>query len=121
MSHKSPILLLEDDRMLLDLMQDGLSDEGYTVLAIRDPERLQPELERLGGRAILVADRDIGAQVASGFDIAAAALEQFPALRVIYVSGTQLALKHRQLSPRERSLLKPFAISQLSGLAKQLA
>lgn len=121
MSQKSTVLLLEDDRMLRELMTEGLRDAGYTVVALEGAGQLAAELDRLAGSAVLVADRDIGSATTSGFEVAAAALERHPALKVIYVSGTQLALKHRILSTRERSLLKPFAVSQLAGLVKQLA
>ena len=121
MSDKTTVLLLEDDRMLRELMVEGLQDAGYPVVPLDGADQLSAELERLAGRAILVADRDIGSAGSSGFDIAARALEQQPALKVIYVSGTQIALKHRTLSARERGLLKPFAVSQLAGLVKQLA
>lgn len=121
MTKKPNIVLLEDDLMIRGLMSEGLADDGYTVTAALGEDGLAAELDRLEGRAILVADRDIGNDAASGFDIAAAALERFPTLKVIYVSGTHIAVKHRQLSPRERSMLKPFAISQLVTLVKQLS
>ena len=46
--------------------------------------------------------------------------EQFAGLRVIYVSGTHIAVRRRPLGPRERGLLKPFAMSQLLTAVREL-
>ena len=42
-------------------------------------------------------------------------------LRVIYVSGNHMAVRRRPLGERERGLLKPFAMSQLLSLVRELA
>ena len=119
----TPIILLEDDRSLRSLIADGLQAARYTVVETGSTQAAVAAISAANGKAILVADRQIEAQHAgtNGFQAAAQALEQHPMLRVIYVSGNHMAVRRRLLSDRERALLKPFAMSQLLTLVRELA
>lgn len=113
MPGRSTIILLEDDLGLRGLIADGLRDHHYTVIETGTVDAAAQAIHDLDGHAILVADRSVGTRPPNGFDAAAEALARYPALKAVYMSGTHIAIRHRQLSCRERSLLKPFALAQL--------
>jgi DNA-binding NtrC family response regulator len=117
-----PIILLEDDASLRSLMTEGLREAGHGVQEVSTGAGAQAALAAVEGRAILVADRTIegAGDGPNGFQIAADALERYPALKVIYISGTHIAIRRRTLGPRERALLKPFAMTQLMGAVRDL-
>ncbi len=114
------VVLLEDDATLRGLMAEMLRDHGHPVTEALHAEAAMAAIEAAAGEAILVADRAIGEAGPNGFQVAGKALERHPGLRVIYVSGTHVAVRHRQLSERERALMKPFALAQLLALVRQL-
>ncbi len=119
---QTPIILLEDDRTLRSLMADGLQSARFSVIETASAQAALAAIAAAEGNAILIADRAIesNAEGLNGFQIAAQALDQYSALRVVYVSGNHLAVRRRALSPRERSLMKPFAMSQLLTLVRDL-
>ena len=103
-------------------MADGLQAAGYTLVATGTGPAATTAVATAFGHAILVADRQVEPQEngPNGFQIAAQALEHNSDLRVIYISGNHLALRRRSLGTRERILMKPFAMSQLLTLVREL-
>ena len=123
MSHSTlPIILLEDDAVLRSLLAEGSKEAGYTVQEVATGAGAQAALAAVSGRAILVADRGLEANAGglNGFQIAAEALELYPDLKVIYITGTHIAVRRRPLGLRERALLKPFAMTQLLSAVRDL-
>ena len=118
---KATVILLEDDATLSELVTDGLRSAGYRAVATANVQQMHDAVAAVDGNATLVADRMLPDQGPNGFQAAAAELEQYPALRVIYMSGTHLAVRRREMGPRERGLIKPFAIKQLLGLVRELS
>ena len=114
------IILMDDDATFRGLLADGLRDANYKVVEAATGPQAKDAVESVQGAAILVADRALDKDGPNGFALAAAALEQYPTLRVIYISGTHIAIRHRTLGPRERGLLKPFAMSQLLLMVREL-
>ena len=104
-------------------MADGLQAAHYTVVETGTSQAALAAIAAVEGKAILVADRQVEPQAngQNGFQFAAQALDQYPTLRVIYVSGNHIAVRRRPLSERERALLKPFAMSQLLTLVRELS
>ncbi len=105
------------------LIADGLQAARYTVVETGSGLAAEQAISAAAGNAILVADRQVESQESgpNGFQLAAKALEQHPSLRVIYISGNHMAVRRRPLGDRERALLKPFAMSQLLTLVRELA
>ncbi len=121
MSDKTrPTILLEDDATLRALMVEGLEQAGHAVIEAPTTELAEAALAAAEGRAILVADRSIEAGERNGFQVAADALERYPLLKVVYISGTHIAVRRRALGERERALLKPFAMTQLLAALRDL-
>ena len=117
---RRPIILLEDDATLRGLMADILTEAGQRVVEAPTGQQALAALTAAEGRAVLVADRSVDADGANGFQLAADALLAYPELRVIYVTGTHIALRRRVLGERERALLKPFAMTQLLAAVREL-
>ena len=116
-----PIILLEDDAVLRTLMAEALAEAGHGVTEVATGAGASAALAVVEGRAILVADRAIEGDGPNGFQIASESLESYPNLRVIYISGTHIAVRRRTLGERERALLKPFAMAQLLAAVRELA
>ena len=108
--------------MLRSLMADGLQSSRYKVIETGTCPQAVAAIAASGGRAILIADRQVEQPNTgpNGFQFATQALSENPDLRVIYVSGNHMAVRRRELSVRERALLKPFAMSQLLTLVREL-
>ena len=111
---------MEDDLTLRSLLADGLRDAGYPVVETATGTQAKDALAATAGRIILVADRSVDKDGPNGFQIASEMLEQHADLRVVYISGTHIAIRRRTLGPRERAILKPFAISQLLAMVREL-
>ena len=119
--HPTTIILLEDDATLRELLADGLGQAGYAVVQTTTGDEMKRALDAAASsRTILVADRAVGQDGPNGFQLASDAMQQHPDLRVIYISGTHIAIRRRVLGARERALLKPFAMSQLLILVREL-
>ena len=114
------IILLEDDVTFRRLLADGLHDADYPVAETATGAQVKDALAAAKGRVILVADRSVDKDGPNGFQIASELLELHPDLRVIYISGTHIAVRRRTLGARERALLKPFAMSQLLTAVREL-
>ena len=115
-----PVILLEDDASLRALWAEGLQEAGLTALAAANVVEAEAAVQHVGGWAVLVADRTIEPATPNGFQFAADALERYPDLRVVYVSGTHIAIRRRALGERERALLKPFAMAQMLDAVRDL-
>ena len=111
---------MEDDATLRGLLADGLGDAGYPVVETATGPQAKDALAAAKGRIVLVADRSVDKEGPNGFQIASELLELYPDLRVVYISGTHIAVRRRTLGPRERAMLKPFAVSQLLSLVREL-
>ena len=120
MDQKTTIILMEDDATFRALVAGGLQDAGYPVVESATGTQAKDALATANGRTILVADRSVEKDGPNGFQVAAELLDIYPELRVIYVSGTHIAVRRRPLGPRERAMLKPFALSQLLAVVRDL-
>lgn len=114
------IILLEDDATFRGLLAEGLRDQDFQVVEAANVEAASHAIQSVDGHAVLVADRALNGQPYTGFEAAEEALAAYPALKAVYTSGTHQALRARQLSDRERTLPKPFALSQLVSAVKHL-
>lgn len=121
MSKAKPIIvLLEDDWRIAQMIVEYFEDAGYEVRQTADVASARTAVDAVGGQAILVADRALGAGP-NGFAFAHEALARHPALKVVYTSSLHIAMRHQVLGAREASLPKPFAMAQLLGTVKALA
>lgn len=121
MTRHNPILVVEDQPILLMDLESGLEDGGYAVLAARNAEEamaiLETELEWI---LALVTDIDLGVSGVNGWDIADKARNGKPELPVIYMTGASADEWASRGVPRSILLPKPFAMAQVIRAIVQL-
>jgi DNA-binding NtrC family response regulator len=106
------ILVIEDDSSVLSLVERLLAAKGYTVLSARDPNDATVVLERHGKPPdLLISDIILAGQ--TGVDYAKSLKQQYPALKIIFMTG----LVHRAPAALRAGLgpvlHKPFGADEL--------
>jgi CheY-like chemotaxis protein len=107
-----PVLIIEDEVLVQDLIREGLEEAGYRVITVEDAAAAMKVIEQEAGLAGMVTDVNLGSGP-TGWDIARAARERHHDLPIVYVSGdsahdwTSHGVPHRVMVP------KPFATGQI--------
>jgi DNA-binding NtrC family response regulator len=98
------VLLVEDDLGIRASVMALLSDAGMCVTAASNASEAldQPDL---APPKVLVTDVNLGTGI-DGLELAAAAHRRWPWIRVVLISGSDLAVD--SLRPSDRFLAKPF-------------
>lgn len=81
---KGSLLLVDDDRQVLDSMADWLRSQGYQVDTAGSQEAARASLERKSYEVLLL---DIRLRDGDGFELLAHCREKYPALIVILITG----------------------------------
>jgi len=108
------ILLVDDNAGLRDLLAPTLRFCGYTVLEADSGEEARHVFERHEGRIDLLVC-DIVMPGMSGPQLAETLIQTAPTLRLLFISGYQLALETFpvRLSVSADFLQKPFTLKRL--------
>lgn len=117
------ILVVEDDENLLHIIQEILTYKGYQVLVAKNSE-LALELLRQSENKVDLLLSDVIMPQMNGPSLARAALELYPELTVLYMSGYPDAavIEHGVTSPETQLIQKPFTpVVLLARIAKALA
>lgn len=115
------ILVVDDEDAIRDLIGETLLDMGYRVAKAATAAEALHQLEQLPEVNLLITDIGLKGGM-SGDELAVAALDAWPALKVLFISGfaghniPAISLKSGQTD----LLLKPFAMKQLQKQAQQL-
>ena len=114
------ILLVEDEEQVRDLARRVLERVGYTVLAAADGESATAIADRRGGHIHLLVT-DMALPHLSGRELAARLSIHRPAIKVLYISGTNDAsiARLRLLEPGMAFLDKPFSLDRLLRTVRQ--
>lgn len=88
MAASLPILLVEDDPLVLDATATLLADGGCDVRRARDADEAMAALAEGPLPAVLVTDIALRSAV-SGLDLARAVAARWPEVRLLIVSGAQ--------------------------------
>jgi CheY-like chemotaxis protein len=83
------VLLVDDEQALLKTTQRLLEQRGFCVVAVDSAEAALDLLS--SGRSFDLLMTDVGLRRTTGLDLARQARRMQPALRVLYVSGTDAA------------------------------
>ena len=108
-----PILVVEDQALIQDLIEAALEDGGYQVVVAPtglDAARALEDERR--GFAAVVTDIDLGAGP-NGWEVARIARSAWPNIPVIYMSGASAHGWSAQGVPDSVMVAKPFAPAQL--------
>lgn len=108
------VLLVEDDKMMADLLIDALTSSGYTVMgAASGLEAIQ----LLKSKHVDLVCTDVNLEgPLSGFDVARFALSRNPRLPVVFSTGSRLNVEELggELGGEfVGSLAKPYTLSEL--------
>lgn len=116
-----PRVLLADDEVLIrDLVQSGLEDAGYDVVAVGNGRDAIAALMGDTGFCGLVTDINFGGPPA-GWEVATRAREINGHIAVVYMTGDSAHEWNSQGVPQSTVITKPFAPSQIAvALAAQL-
>lgn len=117
------ILLVEDEDMLRGLIRELLEIKGYSVIeASEGVEAL--EMMRSSDRPIDLVLTDVVMPNMSGSELAERLKEDYPGLKVIFMSGftgANNAAIHKNLGmPGVAFLQKPFRLNALIGVVEDL-
>jgi CheY-like chemotaxis protein len=107
------VLLVDDERLVRDVLQAALEEGGYEVVAADSGQAAMSLLDLRGGECrVLVTDVDLGPGP-SGWDVARRARQIHPDLAVVYVSGGELHAYSSQSVSNSAVLEKPFGVPQI--------
>jgi PAS domain S-box-containing protein len=110
------VLLIEDEKAVLDVVIVMLERLGYTVLATSDAtDAYRLATEHLGAIHILITDVIMPA--INGKDLATRLMSTYPDLRLLFISGypADIIARHGVLDSGIHFLQKPFSLAELRG------
>jgi CheY-like chemotaxis protein len=114
------VLVVEDEAAVRELVVDVLNDLGYRALEAADgPSSL--EILRSPARIDLLVT-DVGLPGMNGRQVADAAREQRPELKVLFITGyaENAAMANGFLAPGMEMVTKPFAVDALAARIRDM-
>ena len=112
-----PLLFVEDDPPIREVVTDGLQEHGFEVVEAVTAEEAMRLIEDGFVPPLVITDIDLGAG-RSGIDLANWLRDRWPELGVIFVTGRLDRLRGRPTHPREACLAKPFRLAPLVALVR---
>jgi DNA-binding response OmpR family regulator len=115
-----PILVVEDDHMIQDIVKDALIEGGFEVVIASSGEQAVSLLDASKPKyRALVTDIKLNGKI-EGWEIAKHAREIDPAFPVVYMTGDSADDWAANGVPNSILLTKPFAPAQLVTAVSQL-
>jgi CheY-like chemotaxis protein len=117
------LLVVEDERVVGELLAVALEDAGYAVERASSGEEAVEILQRMGAecRAVITDIRLRRAkQRLTGWDVARKARELNPDIPVVYTSGDSGGEWAAQGVPKSIMIGKPYAMAQVVAAVSQL-
>ena len=114
------ILVVDDEASIRDLVAEVLRDQGYTIEQAGDGRSALEFLR--GGQPVNLLITDIGLPGMSGHELAAAARNLRPDLKILFMTGyaESAPLRAENLLSGTRVLTKPFAMAALPPLVAEM-
>ncbi len=118
-SQSKPILVVDDDEAILDIVEMTLDDEGYDVTRAQDGSEALRALESLDPDLILL---DMRMPVMNGWEFAETYRQKFPHRSpiVVMTAGQDAAEKCAEIHA-DGCLAKPFDLNDLIVTVKRYA
>jgi DNA-binding response OmpR family regulator len=113
------ILIIEDDRDILDMMQYIIEDEGYEVVALNEPEPIdeimqhQPDLILLDERLPEISGHELCARIKAD-----PATQNIP---VILISAVPHIVEIAQDCQADAYIAKPFDLDELTAAVNRFS
>lgn len=113
-------LVVDDQPMMLRLCQAVLMNLGYRVFKAGSKEEALRILEESGTLVTLLITDIVMSSLYEGIELAAQVVEEFPHIRIIYMSGfSQGAALEKILNEKSTLFLqKPFVVTSLEAMVK---
>jgi DNA-binding response OmpR family regulator len=113
MSSSVPLLLVEDEPLIIDVLEFALTDSGYEVSKANSGTQALENIDAYGSRyRAIVTDIKLG-RGHDGWAVAKRARELFPRMPIVYMSGDSASEWASKGVPGSVILAKPFAPAQL--------
>lgn len=120
-SNPPTIVLVEDERAVLSIMERVLARSGYEVLAFESPLEALKHLRTAQAPSLLLTDVVMPGM--SGFELCDVLRRRFPAVPVIFTSGyplENLPGYARPLPDNSCLIVKPFGLDQIRDTIESL-
>jgi DNA-binding response OmpR family regulator len=114
------VMLVEDDELVRETLAEGLEDAGLQVTEFSDPNDALRPPEGTDPPDVVITDVDLGSTL-NGFEVAVAAHDRWPLVRVVLISGLPPGHTGQPLDPRDRYLQKPLSFTGLLQTIEELA
>jgi two-component system, cell cycle sensor histidine kinase and response regulator CckA len=111
------VLVVDDDAAVRDVAGRALARAGYRVLAANGADAAMEVINRQDDRSALLVLTDVLMPVMNGDQLAERIAEQWPSLRVSFMSGysTDELARSGIDAPLRSFLIKPFTLPELVG------
>ena len=116
-SFEATVLIVDDERLVLDMATEVLESAGYTVIAVDRPLKALEMVRQDPGIADLVLT-DITMPELDGRDLVDLLAQERPSLRFVYMSGFG-QLRTDQPSLRGPTVVKPFDLRELVDVVRR--
>jgi DNA-binding response OmpR family regulator len=116
-----PILVVEDETLVHELIEPALSEAGYAVHKATNGEEALSFIDKddAGSLRALVTDINLGVGP-TGWDLAKRARELHPDLPVVYMTGAAASEWSSKGVPNSLLIQKPFAPAQIVAAVSHL-
>ena len=109
-----PLLVVEDDRAIADLVGEALGDQAFAVEYAATDREAYARIPAPPTLSALIVDVNLGAGT-TGYDVARFARRKIPGLPVFYISGAALPDSHLAFGvPDSDFIPKPFHPDELA-------
>ena len=113
------VLLVEDETLILEMVSDVLSEQGFEVHAVSNANDALSYLT--AGCVVDVLFTDINLPGMDGLSLATLARQMRPALPVVYASGRVASLAATDTVPRSEFVPKPYDPELIGNVLTKVA
>ncbi|MBV8094990.1 MAG: response regulator [Acetobacteraceae bacterium] len=113
------VLLVEDEFLIRLTLAEALQDAGFVVSEAETGEQALAVLRDGADVGVLLTDIQLPGKM-SGLELAQAARQSRPSLRVIYVTGRPDTVAGTNTSSREALITKPYLPSEVISTVRRL-
>ena len=113
------VLLVEDETLILEMVSDVLSEQGFEVHAVSNANEALRYLT--AGSVVDVLFTDINLPGMDGLSLATLARQMRPALPVVYASGRVASLAVTDTVPRSEFVPKPYDLERIGNVLTKVA
>lgn len=114
------VFVVEDEALILEVLEDALTEGGFTVTTARSGEDAIVRLNTEGSDfSALITDINLSGTL-TGWDVAKHAREINDTLPIVYMTGASAHEWASKGVPNSQLMPKPFAVAQVLTAVSQL-